>query len=198
MTRLRITAASALTSLAALAPAAPGPKNDKPALYLATAKGTAWTYAVGESEHTDVVTGVEKKADGAVLVTVAREGRDGAAPYSVVEATAWGLYEASSGTAAFDPPRCPLRLQAKPGDAWETDAKPARLKGKYVLKGEEEVEVPAGRFKVLRVEAVVDVRDGPRPMTLWYAAGVGRVRTAMATGGAEQVEVLKAFTPGKD
>jgi hypothetical protein len=189
--------APALTLLAALAPAAPVPKDQKPVLYLATSTGATWTYAVGTAEHTDVVSAVEKKANGAVRVTIARKSRDVAIPYSVVEASARGLHEVSNGTAPFDPPPCQLKLPSKPGDTWECPAKPARLKGKYTFKGEEEVEVPAGKFKALRVDAVV-ARDGPRPTTCWYAAGVGQVKVVMVSGGAEHVEVLKAFNPGKE
>jgi hypothetical protein len=195
-----LTIAPALILLAALAPAAPVPPDRKPVPYMATTRGTVWTYADGKSEYTDVVTGVEKKADGAVVVTIARKGKDRAVPVSVVEVSARGLYRVSNGTAAVDPPRCLLKLPAKPGDTWEHAPRPPGRgqPGVYTLKGEEEVEVPAGKYKALRVDAVLEWPDGPRPTTYWYAPGVGRVKMVSVSAGVERVEALKAFVPGKD
>jgi hypothetical protein len=62
---------------------------------------------------------------------------------------------------------------------------------------EEEVEVPAGKFKALRVEAEQELGANVFKSTLWYAPGVGLVKSVTNTNGTERVQVLKSFTPGK-
>ena len=57
---------------------------------------------------------------------------------------------------------------------------------------DDEVEIPAGKFKAVRVE-LADPGAEART-TLWFAPAVGVVKIA---SGANQVPVLKAFTPGK-
>ena len=48
------------------------------------------------------------------------------------------------------------QLPAKPGTAWEWEGQPASgadpPKVQFKVVGEEEVEVPAGKFKAIRVE----------------------------------------------
>jgi len=62
------------------------------------------------------------------------------------------------------------------------------------VAGVEEVEVPAGRFRAVRVEWD---RDHPRSpdfrTTIWYAPGVGEVKVAL---DGKPWTVLKAFSPG--
>ena len=56
---------------------------------------------------------------------------------------------------------------------------------------EEEVEVPAGKFRAVRVE----MEAGESTTTLWFAPQVGLIK--MAGAGTDQVTVLKEFKPGK-
>ena len=57
---------------------------------------------------------------------------------------------------------------------------------------DEEVEVPAGKSKCVRVDAVF---NGVTPNVYWYVPGVGLVKNTM--GGRDIVATLKTFTPGK-
>ena len=59
---------------------------------------------------------------------------------------------------------------------------------------DEEVEVPAGKFKAIRVERSTDQKHFE---TVWYAAGTGVVKWVRGTGESEIVVVLKSFTQGK-
>jgi hypothetical protein len=59
--------------------------------------------------------------------------------------------------------------------------------------GPEEVLVPAGKYRAIRVE-YRGAKDGKEETaTFWYAAEVGLVK--MVCAGA--VQELKSFTPGK-
>ena len=66
----------------------------------------------------------------------------------------------------------------------------------YEAVGVEDVVVPAGTFRALRVER--SVRDEARPedfrRTAWYAPGVGVVQTAM---NGRPFEQLQSFEPGR-
>ncbi|WP_157368732.1 hypothetical protein [Zavarzinella formosa] len=39
--------------------------------------------------------------------------------------------------------------------------------------------------------------DESRKFSCWHAAGVGVVKSVSEVGGAERVQALKSFTPGK-
>ena len=66
-----------------------------------------------------------------------------------------------------------------------------------VVYGPERVEVPAGRFEAIRVEVEWPFGGGTMRRVTWYAPGVGPVRRTLQASGAEMVEVLKAFQPGR-
>jgi hypothetical protein len=59
------------------------------------------------------------------------------------------------------------------------------------------VEVPAGKFKALRVEWKTDENVLALTATRWYAPGVGLVKEVTSSGGAEQTQVLKSFRAEK-
>jgi hypothetical protein len=72
---------------------------------------------------------------------------------------------------------------------------------KYRLVGEEVVEVPAGRFRAVRVEYSYTLPVGPRSVpvayhaTNWYAPGRGAVKVVFRVGEDETVMELKSYTP---
>src|SRR5688572_4730755 len=159
-----------LAALLAPAAAAPVPKDKKDVLYFPTAVGASWTYSAGKSEFTEVVTSVERKDGGAVVVAISRDTKGRITPLYTYEVSAKGLFRVATGKTPLDPPRCLLKLPAKDGDTWDHEPKPKMgWKGKYVFKGEEEVEVPAGKYKALKVEAELQATTGPNRTTYWYA-----------------------------
>jgi hypothetical protein len=60
------------------------------------------------------------------------------------------------------------------------------------------VEVPAGKFRAVRLEIAVTAINGEKVpairLTGWYAPEVGLVKM---NRGTEWTRVLKSFTPGK-
>lgn len=187
-------------SAAALAP--PTPKDRPPAgPYLATRVGDKLTYEVNTSKNpaevSDTVTEVEKKGDE-TIVTFARtvKGRDGAT-ITKLSASPKGVFRHTFGPATIDPPECPLKLPANPGDDWAGGAPTLKGPGRRsVVRGEEEIEVPAGKFKALKIETESNL-GGEARMTYWYARGVGLVKSAAKVGDTERGFVLKSFTPAK-
>jgi hypothetical protein len=107
------------------------------------------------------------------------------------------------GAAAIDPPRPELRLPARAGAAWTWDAAGVGhnppTKVAYKVVGEEEVEVPAGKFKAVRVEAVLTAGPLTHRTETWYARRVGVVKRVVGVGKDEQVTELLSFRPaGKE
>jgi hypothetical protein len=177
------------------AEAAPGPKGDhKPVLYLPATVGDKRVLELSQngkaSELTEWVTAVETKGGMTVVSFTLQEGGP---PLYQSGASADGVFGVSYEGEVYDRPLRVLKLPPKEGEAWEveppaTPGRPAR-KFKYTTGKEEEVEVPAGKFKAVRVEA-----EGT---TYWHAPGVGMVKSLTPDKRGDRVQVLKSFTPGK-
>ena len=193
-----------LLALGPAALAAPAPKDRKSDPYFPTTEGTKRVYETrtGEnvSEHTEVVTKVEKK-DGAFRVAVGQEVDGEMRVTSVFEVSARGVSRVANAAGDLPNPVPLLKLAAKPGDTWDWEREGPGGFGpvttRYTAGPEEEVEVPAGKFKALRVESATELKGRVTKYTLWYAPGVGLVKSVSTSGGPERNQVLKAFKPGK-
>jgi hypothetical protein len=183
--------------------AAPAPKDRPPlGVYHPTKVGDKLVYEMdtgkGGLEMIDVVTEVEKK-DGAVIVTISRD-MGGKEMVSKLLVSATGLHRLSTGMRTYDPPICLLKVPAKVGETWESEFPSVKggtgRKTIYTFRGEEEIEVPAGKFKALKVETEIDTGKGARA-TFWYVSGVGMVKWATRIGERERTYALKSFTVGK-
>jgi hypothetical protein len=171
--------------------------KSKVALYFPTTVGDKSVFerkgkdAGGEhtEEITDIVSAVEVK-DGGFVVSVRREGFRVDA---VVRVTEKGIFGRRADDAALD--RCRLKLPAKKGDTWEVVDQ--AVKTVYVVVGDEEVEVPAGKFKTIRIDSTTELPKYTLKNSTWYAADVGVVKMWYNSGGGEVTQSLKSFTPGK-
>jgi hypothetical protein len=144
--------------------------------------------------ETRTVTSVDR-TEHSLSVTV-RVERDGADP--VVETYAHffkrGLYLVTHDNVLFNPPCCMLRLPYRRGDTWEVN-NPAfcATPVKFTVGNEEEVEVPAGKFKAIRIEAVCEQDGRTARLTHWAAAGFGIVKSVNKTGDElKTILVLKS------
>ena len=197
----------ALVFVASVTLAAPGRKPAAgPPLYFPTAVGATAVYqtTIGAltMEGPYRVTAVQRTRDG-FRVTVDRGSPGKPAAQDQTDVTAKGLTLLQFGNREIDPPTPVLRLPAKAGDTWDwaaaaADGVPAR-KTKFKVVGEEEVEVPAGKFKAIHVEQEVEANGKTVRFEEWYAPNVGLVKKVFHhLGATKQVQVLKSFTPGKD
>ncbi|WP_020474455.1 TapB family protein [Zavarzinella formosa] len=187
---------------------APAPKEkDKPVLYYATKVGDKRVYerrthepnvADTTSENTQLVTKVEEK-DGRFLVTIRSDITVPPRPDLTFEVSQKGLFTVAINGMEHALSRQLLKLPAKAGDSWESNPElPKGSRTTYTMIGEEVIEVPAGKFKALRIESVWRVGgDLNGKQSCWYAPGVGLVKSLNEFPGIEQVTVLKSFTPGK-
>jgi hypothetical protein len=182
--------------------AAPVPKEKPSDLYFPTVEGTKRVMQQKEGnetvEITETVTKVVEK-DGTYTVTVDLEIGGGVLDLEY-EVSAKGVFSAPNPKLKLA--GWPLlQLPAKKGDTWATERKSpgdTTTKLTYTVGKEEEVTVPAGKYKAIAVtcETMVN-RQAESRITSWYAAGVGVVKTVFEIHGKEWVHELKEFTPGK-
>jgi hypothetical protein len=202
----------ALVALLAVGPllAAPAVKG-KAVFYHPTRVGDTRVYettsaATGTGDHTEAVTKVEVR-DGMFVVTVNRTTGVKGGVDAVFEVSERGVTRTSSGPRSSPTPVPLIRLPAKEGATWSYTLEPPPgvaapaagiPKATYTVGREEDVEVPAGRFRAIRVEMETAL-DGERraAATQWHAPGVGVVKSVTKLGPNERTMVLKSFTPGK-
>lgn len=94
-----------------------------------------------------------------------------------------------------------LKFPFKAGDTW-TDERELSAGEMFTrtctVGGEEEIEVPAGKFKTVVVHSKTKTGRFTQRDTEWFAPGVGRVKYVPPNGTRGEVTtVLKSFAPGK-
>jgi hypothetical protein len=193
-------------AFAAAGIAAPGLK-DKPALYYPIRKGDTWVYETKgrkdgtSTEYVQVVTKVETK-EGVVHVTLGMVEGGETALWAEVEVSQAGVVSRIAAGRKLDPPKAVIKLPFKPGEKWHYQPNPEGGgpvgKRTYTSVAEEEVEVPAGKYKAIRIDETWEDRGGPMRSSHWFAPGVGLVKQSTFEGSTETVDfVLKSFKPGK-
>jgi len=190
-----------VSTLLAVALAAPVPKAKPSELYFPTVEGTKRVMTISSggqtSEITETYTKVLEK-DGKYTVTISRELRGGTVTNDY-EVSDKGVFLPASPGANADPEPM-LKLPAKEGDTWIIDMsrRGQGVTGTVTVGKEEEVEVLAGKFKAIAV--TIETSQGGCTVSktkAWYAAGVGVVKQVSERGGTERVHELKEFTPGQ-
>jgi phage pi2 protein 07 len=115
-----------------------------------------------------------------------------------LEVTPKGVYRRRAQGAEVKTPALVLRYPAKGGDSWEYDTQVGNQRIEAKVKTRfEEVEVPAGKFKALATEIDIKADGKPLKTTIWFAPGIGKVKTSLDLGGTQVVLELEKFTKGK-
>jgi len=145
------------------------------------------------------VTKVEE-TDGAVLVTIARAMKGKPAKNSKARIDDRGVFWLEIGSRSIDPPICVLATPVTRGKTWEDAIKLSgedTAKTKYVIGTEEEIEVPAGRFRAIRVDVDSEINGEHNMGVEWHAPDVGLVKSVTKVEPAEITITLKSRTSGK-
>ena len=203
----RLLAVLILVLPAFLATAAPVPTHlmPKPAPYFPTKAGTRWVYRyyghaadeVGKDVTEVILSVTDSKTERGVKIAAlgfVHEGEERAsARYIVISSR--GLVEGYlTASGNFVRRTEPLRVAAPPGTFWD-DPQTGRIE-RSTFVGEEVIEVPAGRFRTLRVDTEFRYDTGEkRVWRRWYAPGVGMVKFEEP---GKSKKILHSFTPGKD
>ena len=169
-------------------PAAAGaPPRALGPLYFPTRIGARRVYSAGGVEKVDVVTAVRAQAGGVVTVTVTDPARPDSARHVRVSRTALELVPGLDGVGGRDV----LRPAAPGGEEWLPWGEGGLV---FRQAGFEQVTVPAGTFRALRVDTGSRSGSGFRAeASVWYAPGVGTVRQVH---GETEVLALQSFAPG--
>ncbi|WP_020474617.1 TapB family protein [Zavarzinella formosa] len=190
--------------LAIPADSAPRLKDERTGPYYPAKVRDRWVMEIRNPdstvEITEVVTAVETK-DGATIVSIGREVAGNVGPeVSQMRISEKGLFRMSQLGTVFIEPYCVLQFPLKPGATWTAEANrggTTPLKLQYKMAKEEDVEVPAGKFKAFRIDVEYESSGAARRSSLWYAPAVGVVKDEHAGKDGGYARVMKSFTPGK-
>jgi len=195
-------AAFLFAAVAAGSPAAPVPDAAKaPVLFFPTTPVT-WVYEFNSNDEVvnevvEVVLSVtDRKGDKLVELGLVRGGK--AHPSGLVMAVSGqGLVEGHTEGGGFVGDAPVLKVPAVPAQQWVAGkvGRAGQFR-RFTSHGAEEVEVPAGRFRAMRVETTFVEPEGMPQLVeqKWYAPGVGVVKQA---DNLNRSRVLKRFTRGR-
>lgn len=200
--------------LAALSGPSPVREGENP--YFPLAKGHRWVFKTDYDPDTDIVhevTGTEKIGEVECLMVEhrainAKEERNRLLRKEWLAPAEGGMkiHKILRGRSEMevDKPFFKMKSDLKKDDEWEGDAKATENPAHHHtrVEQEEEVEVPAGKFKAIKL--AVKIESGTRHVAEgweWYAKGVGLVKaeTTIRFGSDSTTIVmeLKEFKAGK-
>ena len=162
--------------------------------------GTTWHYKAGDNKFRMKVTRHENVGE----VRCARVELfidDKSTASELIAVTGDGVYRYAFDGKEARPPVRFLKLPPKKGDAWKVDSEigkdKEKLQGTFKM-GEEEVTVPAGKFKVVTSSAQdLDANNLKLSVTYYFAEKVGMVKQVIEVAGQRIVIELEKFEPGK-
>jgi hypothetical protein len=155
--------------------------------------GARWEYRLGALKFATTVAAHETFGE-TLCARIDALQNDRATGHEHLCARIDGLYRHASNGRAIDPPVCILKFE--PGASWVVDSKMGAqaVRGSFACR-EEEVEVPAGRFRTLRSMSLDSQVGGQRfEMSYWFAPGVGLVKRSVKVGAAEAVQELVSYS----
>ncbi|HLW66120.1 MAG TPA: hypothetical protein VKS79_12485 [Gemmataceae bacterium] len=188
---------SHLMILAVLAGPAQLPEATKPVSYYPLKVGNTWHYKLGDKKASTKVTALEKIGD---LMTARIETIiDGnvVANENIAE-TADGIVRVAVNGQKADKPVLLLKLPPNKGDSWDINTKIAgeTVKGKFTVS-EEEVQVPAGKFKAVTSSGDFQLNGEPARFGYWFAPDVGIVKVSMVAMDVDLTWELQKFDAAK-
>jgi hypothetical protein len=156
--------------------------------------GTTWHYrAAGQTITLKVA--AHESVDGVTCARVETNAGGRVAATEHISARDEGVFRYTMGGQKASPPVCFMKLPYKKGETWKVTSRIAGqdLNVDYTWD-EEEIQVPAGKFQTIVTKTSEFMADGHRMRaTIWYARGVGMVKTHMTMDGTPVVLELVKF-----
>ena len=107
-----------------------------------------------------------------------------------------GLVRYRSGQFVPTPPFVMVKYPIKSGDKWDGSFKVGEAKANYSSEAEEEtIEVPAGKYKTMRVAIKIEENGNVVKTTYWFAENVGFVKQTIEAANVDVVVELRKFEP---
>ena len=176
-----------------------------PPPFLQLKEGATWTYVSGTTEGKVRVVGREKIGEVETYVLQTTIGSSSSEKeYLVSDDKGIRMLRQSTDDRKTDyiDPFVRLKLPPAKGDTWEWKGELGKDKASvtFMNDGEEEITVPAGKYKAWKVSAVMEIGGVKHSGANWFAPGVGIIRqtSKFESGGKkhESTIELKKFEPG--
>ena len=161
------------------------PRKDDPsaAHYLPSKVGDKWVMELNDGDHQweNVVEVTEARQKGAVVVVMLRDPSAGDGGPLRYEVSDRGVYKVK-GDGLGESRCCHLRLPFRKGETWEHTGKDKygdTFTIRFTNTREEEIEVPAGKFRCVRIESEFVFQGVTWKDTAWMAPRVGTVKSVL-------------------
>ena len=186
--------------LAPVSQAAPVPKEilQKFPDYYPLLPGTAWVYQVGETAVLVKVKDYTEKAGVRTgLLSTEVNGAEVATETIRVDET--GVYRTHINGTKIEPAVLILKFGIEKETEWATKCKVGEHKVdfRFKLDGLEDLEVPAGKYKAVKVTGSGTIAGIETQTEFHFAEGIGIVRLSYSIGGQRVSMDLKKYTAGK-
>jgi hypothetical protein len=166
-------------------------------VYYPLAVGNVWEYTIKAGANMATMTATlskTEKIDDVELLVLEGKVNGNVVATEHLKATAEGVFRHRNQGVSVDPPFKLFAYPAKEDAAWKGELKTGGMKSEFsATSGAEEVEVPAGKFKTIRVK--FDLPSEKSEITYWFAENVGFVKQVIKTPVLEATLTLDKFTP---
>ena len=180
--------------------AAPVPKEilQKFPDYYPLLPGTEWEYLAGEIAVTVKVKGYTEKA-GVRTGTLSTEVNGAEVATEAMRVDETGVYRTHINGTKIEPAVLILKFGIQKETEWATKCRVGEHKVDYLFKldGLEEIEVPAGKHKAVKVTGSGTIAGTETQTEFHFAEGIGIVRLTYSIGGQRNILNLKKYTAGK-
>ena len=180
-------------------------KSESPvADYFPLRVGDSWTYhsTSGTTEYSQKVLSEKKETDGTVRFLVEKSAGAKVETF-FSKAGGWVLMhseryaEHEALVTHYEPAKQYLKNPLTAGTKWEWKGKDITLtdlEEVNEVSGPEDVTVPAGKFRAMKVVTKITGTSSPMTRTNWYADGVGLVKSTTEAGQINYGWELKDYS----
>lgn len=168
--------------------------------------GNKWTYQIesdavpkGSSKLIHQIAKIEKK-NGVSLAQLEIVARDKVTASEYLSVSEKGIFRNNYNGEEITPPTCILKFPIKKNNTWKTESMAGKEKLNVACKSdEEEIEVPAGKFKTVKVVMDAEVVGAGIIVstTYWFAQGVGVVKQHVNINSMQFSILLEKFEEEK-
>ena len=180
-------------------------KTQESKSYYPLKAGNKWTYQIESdtaAKGSKLINQIAKieKINGVSLsrLETTMKGRVAATEHLSVNEK--GVFRDRVNGGEITPPICMLKFPIKKGSTWKVESKVGEEKLSVSCKSdEEEIEVPAGKFKTVKVVMDAEVVGAGIIVstTYWFAQGVGVVKQHVNINSMQFTLLLEKFEEGK-
>jgi|694.fasta_scaffold16335_7 hypothetical protein len=168
--------------------------------------GNKWTYQIesdsvakGSANLINQIAKIEK-IDGVSLARLETIAKGKVAATEHLNVTEKGIFRNRYNGTEVSPPICILKFPIKKGSTWKTESKVGDEKLSVSCKSDEdEIEVPAGKFKTVKVVMDAEVAGAGILVstTYWFAQGVGIVKQHVNINSMQFTILLEKYEEAK-